>query len=217
MFHRWKSNGVWNDMRVNERWQNFYFLVKYHFKCSIVYGFLLHINIHEIWWSLSQKNVRNQIKLKVLLIFFFLSLPLSVLILVCWRKKNPRILISLTNCVLLLCLCQFWQAVSISCSPNILCHGLVVGSALNPGSGQDNAGAYGWILWDLSLREGRTGPSDHWLGSREFERGGRQPASQHWPKASFLTPGYKLDKLASFSTVLFLKSHVLVPAMSANY
>lgn len=165
-------------MSVNEWWQNF--SVKYYFKCLIVYGFSLHINIHEMQWSLSQKTVRNQIKKKCSKTFNLVFTAFNSSLLK-KEKKNSYFFNKL-----LLCLCQFWQAVSISCSPNILCHGLV-GSALNPGSGQDAAGAYGWILWDLSLRGGRTGPLDHWLGSREFERGGRQPASQHWPKASFLS------------------------------
>lgn len=57
-------------------------------------------------------------------------------------------------------------------------------SMLKPGSGQHNAGAYAWILWDLSLTGGRTGPQTR-LGSPEVERDRRQPDSKLWPVTSW--------------------------------
>lgn len=90
-------------------------------------------------------------------------------------------------------------------------------SMLKPGSGQHNAGAYAWILWDLSLTGGRTGPQTR-LGSPEVERDRRQPDSKLWPVTSWARLQSGQISYRRHFPLCFKKkkSHGLVPSMSAN-
>lgn len=135
----------------------------------------------------------------------------SFLILVCWRKKNSYFFIysTLSLSVLTGCKHKLFSKYSLSWSRGI-------GAKPWERPGQR------WGLWVNPLgfklerrKDGAIRPLARvsWVWQR------RTPAGLTALTQSILPePGYRLDKLASFSTVfLFLKSHALVPAMSASY
>ncbi len=80
---------LWDDMRVNERWQNFHFWVIYHFNSKLKYNKTKnHDNaIMIILWSTESQTMDNSVALQQRTIRTLENDQLDSLIKLTWKEK----------------------------------------------------------------------------------------------------------------------------------